>query len=248
MATLGGCQGGVTDAAPTRENPGAALGGSSGSAFVGLAGKCLDDNGDGTADGNKIQLWDCNGTDAQDWTYSGGQLVGPGGKCLDVQSNDQANGTVVQLYTCNGTGAQQWTLTNDAIVSSGGYCLDATGWGTANGTQLQIWGCTGADNQRWSPTGQNGGGAGGGTGPFHVSNGQIIGPDGNPFDARGLNLYDSQMSSACSSADCAPLLQLPGSIRVQDVHRHLDLARDRRRAGRPQQQRRQCRWRLRLRL
>ncbi|HWE31499.1 MAG TPA: cellulase family glycosylhydrolase [Polyangia bacterium] len=47
--------------------------------------------------------------------------------------------------------------------------------------------------------------AGGG---FFVHNGQIIGPDGNPFIARGLNLYDGQMSSACSAGDCSPLLSL----------------------------------------
>ena len=206
LTTLAGCQGGVVGSA-SRENSGAALGGS-GSAIVGLAGKCLDDNGDGTADGNKIQLWDCNGTDAQNWTYRDGQLVGPGGKCLDVQWNNQANGTIVQLYSCNGTDAQKWTMTNNTIVSAGGYCLDATGFGTANGTQLEIWGCTGGDNQRWTASGQGGGGGGPPTGAFHVANGQIIGPDGNPFDGRGLNLYDSQMSSACSSSDCSPLLRL----------------------------------------
>ena len=43
---------------------------------------------------------------------------------------------------------------------------------------------------------------------FAVRNGQIIGPDGTSFQARGLNLYDGQMSSACAGADCAPLLTL----------------------------------------
>lgn len=45
-------------------------------------------------------------------------------------------------------------------------------------------------------------------GSFSVRNGQIIGPDGNSFQARGLNLYDGQMSSVCSGADCTPLLTL----------------------------------------
>ena len=32
--------------------------------IIGLAGKCLDDKGDATDDGNKIQLYRCNGSEA----------------------------------------------------------------------------------------------------------------------------------------------------------------------------------------
>lgn len=45
-------------------------------------------------------------------------------------------------------------------------------------------------------------------GGFAVRNGQIVGPDGSAFVARGLNLYDGQMASVCGGADCAPLLTM----------------------------------------
>src|ERR1700722_3825982 len=63
----------------------------------GIGAKCLDDSGDQTANGNKIQLWQCNGTGAQDWSYTKGTLVGPGGKCLDIQPDYKFQGTIVQM-------------------------------------------------------------------------------------------------------------------------------------------------------
>jgi hypothetical protein len=75
-------------------------------------GKCLDVNGGATADGTKVQLWSCNGGNAQRWAaQSDGSLRNtPSGKCLDVSGNNSADGTVVHLWTCNGGANQKWTL------------------------------------------------------------------------------------------------------------------------------------------
>jgi hypothetical protein len=180
--------------------------------ILGVAGKCLDDSADGTADGNRIQLWDCNGSAAQSWTYQNGAFVGPGGKCLDVQWGNTAAGTIVQLWECNGTPAQQWTISGQQIVGIGGMCLDDQWSGTANGNQIQIWGCNGTAAQQWTVTGagsaggsSSGGGGGGSSGGgggtpgpsggFHVASGQIIGPDGNAFIAKGIDV-DQGISGA----------------------------------------------------
>lgn len=49
------------------------------------------------------------------------------------------------------------------------------------------------------------------TGSFSISNGQIIGPDGSPFIAKGIDIYDSQMSTVSTSSAGDPLLNLfPG--------------------------------------
>src|SRR5579859_570929 len=87
-----------------------------------IGGKCLDDSGDQTPNGNKIQLWVCNGTDAQSWKYENRTFVGPGGKCLDIRYDDQVPGTPVWLYQCNGTTAQVWTVQGTAIKSTAGLC------------------------------------------------------------------------------------------------------------------------------
>src|SRR5262249_23194721 len=107
-------------------------GGPTAGSIMGPGGKCLDDSNDGLDNGNKIQLWDCNGTDAQNWTLTEwGEILGPGGKCLDAAGGDMSNGTVVQLWDCNGTAAQQWTWGEDGpiwpLLGAGNKCLDARG-------------------------------------------------------------------------------------------------------------------------
>ncbi len=117
----------------------------------GYGGKCVDVAGANSANGTPVQLYTCNGTNAQSWTHSGNAFQALG-KCLDVTAAGTANGTKVQLYDCNGTGAQQWTVgANGSLVNTGsGKCLDDTDWSTADGNRLQIWSCTGAANQSWT--------------------------------------------------------------------------------------------------
>jgi chitinase len=120
--------------------------------ITGYGGKCVDVAGANTANGTPVQLYDCNGTAAQQWTIGTDGTFRALGKCMDVTAAGTANGTKVQLYDCNGTGAQQWQPRSDGSVvnPNSGKCLDDTGWNTANGTQLQIWDCTGGANQKWS--------------------------------------------------------------------------------------------------
>ncbi|MFC4040181.1 RICIN domain-containing protein [Dactylosporangium siamense] len=133
-------------------------GGGGGQTIVGQgSGRCVDVNAQGTADGTKVQLWDCNGSGAQKWNRSGNTFVNPqSGKCLDVRGASTANGAQVWLWTCLNNSAQQWVVNgNGTIVNpASGKCLDATGRGTANGTGLQIWDCYGGpgtqSNQVWS--------------------------------------------------------------------------------------------------
>jgi hypothetical protein len=148
---LAGCVSAATSTGASTAN---LSNGSAATIVSAVGGRCLDDNGDATADGNKIQIWACNGTSAQTWKYENGALVGPGGKCLDVQWDNQANGTPVWLYTCNGGPAQQWTIDGTSIKSSAGYCLDVRDGVNADGTQVQLWGCgSGNNNQKWSVNG-----------------------------------------------------------------------------------------------
>lgn len=132
--------------------PGGSGGGRTGPVVSAASSKCLDVNQSGTADGTKIQIWNCNGTGAQQWTVGGDGTLRALGKCLDVRFSGTANGTAVQLWTCNGTGAQVWSgQANGALVNPrSGRCLDVAGNGTADGTQVQIWDCTGGANQRWT--------------------------------------------------------------------------------------------------
>jgi hypothetical protein len=119
--------------------------------ITGYEGLCLDDRGASTANYNPIQVYTCNGTDAQQWTVESNDTLQVLGKCLDVYAAGTANGTTVDLYSCNGTGAQDWVpQSNGSLVNpNSGKCLDDTGWG-GSGTQVQIWSCTGNTNQEWT--------------------------------------------------------------------------------------------------
>ncbi|MEU6199593.1 glycoside hydrolase family 19 protein [Streptomyces sp. NPDC047061] len=127
---------------------------------TGLAGKCLDVAGAGTADGTPVQLYDCNGTGAQQWTPGADSTLRALGKCLDVTANSTADGAKVQLWTCTGAANQQWTVTaaHDIVNPAADKCLDVTDRSSANGARIQIWTCTGAANQKWNAPANGGGG------------------------------------------------------------------------------------------
>jgi predicted chitinase len=139
--------------------------------ITGIAGKCVDVAGANSANGTAVQLYDCNGTGAQQWNVVGNGQIQALGKCLDVSGGGVANGTVVQLWDCNGSGAQNWTVSaaNDIVNVAANKCLDASGNSSANGTRLQIWDCSGGANQKWNAPGSGGGGGGG----FVVSESQF---------------------------------------------------------------------------
>jgi hypothetical protein len=117
----------------------------------GIAGKCVDDDADSSANGTKIQIWNCNGAAAQIWTWANGTLT-HNGKCMDVKGQGTVNSTPVILWECNGGANQQWTPQQDGTLKSAhsGRCLDLPGFNTTNGTQLVIWDCNGGNNQKWT--------------------------------------------------------------------------------------------------
>jgi len=119
--------------------------------ITGYEGLCLDDRSASTADFNPIQVYTCNGTNAQDWTVNSNGTLTVLGNCLDVDGAGTANGTTVDLYPCNGTGAQSWVheSNGELVNTNSGKCLDDTGWG-GSGTQVQIWACADTANQQWN--------------------------------------------------------------------------------------------------
>ncbi|MBD1835115.1 RICIN domain-containing protein [Cyanobacteria bacterium FACHB-472] len=120
----------------------------------GVEGKCLDVNAGSSNNGTQIQLWDCNGTNAQKLTFSNGMLYSgvASNKCLDIYEGNTANGAKVLLWDCHGGANQKWTFSNGVFYSAmnGNKCLDVNGANTANGTQIQLWDCNGTNAQFWA--------------------------------------------------------------------------------------------------
>ncbi|WP_454856370.1 ricin-type beta-trefoil lectin domain protein [Promicromonospora soli] len=125
--------------------------GGGGSSLIGLAGKCIDVPNSDFSDGKRLQLWTCNGSAAQRWTFQGDGTLRAGGKCMDVAWGNTADGTAVQLANCSGNPAQQFTLSGagDLVSILANKCVDVPNSNSANGTPLQIWTCNGTSAQKW---------------------------------------------------------------------------------------------------
>jgi len=121
-----------------------------------IAGKCLDDWQQNTSPGNKIDLYSCNGTAAQQWAVNvdGAIQISIGGvtRCMGLANGATSRGTDVALEDCSGSATQVWepgdvgALWNEAS----GLCLADPQASTQNGTQLIIWTCDGGAEQDWT--------------------------------------------------------------------------------------------------
>ncbi|UVS78625.1 ricin-type beta-trefoil lectin domain protein [Actinokineospora sp. UTMC 2448] len=126
------------------------VGGGSTSRIIGWQDKCIDVPNSNAVDGQRLQIWDCNGTAAQNWTFPGDGTVRAFGLCMDVAWGSRDNGAAIQLARCSGNPAQQFVLSaaGDLVNPQANKCVDVTAWG-GSGTPLQQWECTGGANQKW---------------------------------------------------------------------------------------------------
>ncbi|MFF9363629.1 arabinofuranosidase catalytic domain-containing protein [Streptomyces griseoluteus] len=123
-------------------------------ASLGTISRCLDINGNGTANGTEVELWDCNGVGGQKWVQQAdGSLRNPqSGRCLDAPNGTSANGTRLRIWDCNGSAAQKFSVNGGAPVAApGGKCVDVAADDTGvNGTAVQLWDCqTWSVDQHW---------------------------------------------------------------------------------------------------
>ncbi|KAF8810387.1 hypothetical protein BYT27DRAFT_7186611 [Phlegmacium glaucopus] len=118
--------------------------------------KCLDVRGAVFANGTPVQIYDCNGTGAQNWVLNRAstkvQVAGTN-FCLDAGSTP-GNGVGMKIWQCfDNLPAQQWVYTDDNRIAleNQGQCLDLTNGALTNSNQVQTWQCTNFNtNQIWT--------------------------------------------------------------------------------------------------
>ena len=138
--------------------------------------KCIDISGSSTADGAKVQEWDCNGTNAQKFhispTDSGyWKIINVNSqKGLDIKDVSTAANAVVQQWTYSGGTNQQFQFIARGSNQFSfhprhtGMAVDLY-WGTAdNGTIIVQYPYGGTTNQLWTFDNVSSTGGGGGTG------------------------------------------------------------------------------------
>ncbi|MFJ4036938.1 ricin-type beta-trefoil lectin domain protein [Microbacterium sp. NPDC090007] len=117
------------------------------------AKKCLDVPGASRENGAQPGLWDCHGSNNQQFTYTPDEEIRVfGDKCLDAAGAGTTAGTRVIIWDCSGASNQKWTLNGNGTVTAKGsnLCLALTGSRTDNGAPAQLSTCTNATNQRWT--------------------------------------------------------------------------------------------------
>lgn len=124
----------------------------------------VDVKGGSKKNGANVQLYEANGTGAQEWSFhtdKDGYIIKnkKSGLVLDVAGAKTANGTNVQQYVQNGTAAQRWYVDwvnkqkGQARLRSalaGNFVLDVRCSHSTNGTNLQIYKSNGTDAQIWN--------------------------------------------------------------------------------------------------
>lgn len=119
--------------------------------IVGASGKCVDDNSNWSVEGNPIQVWECNRTQAQQWSYGTDATLQVHNKCIRPAGDAPASGAVVQLRAC-ATAYQGWLFRSDATLfnPASGLCLTDPGVLIDGRPQLTVTTCRGTANQRWT--------------------------------------------------------------------------------------------------
>ncbi|WP_350277814.1 galactose oxidase-like domain-containing protein [Kribbella sp. HUAS MG21] len=111
--------------------------------------RCLDIDHSSTVPGTKIQLWDCNGTQAQRWTRPGDGTLRALGVCADVPGGNLKVGAPIRTDVCSSTDpAQKWTIGSDGRIRSATKTkLCFTAPGRTNAEQVTLANCNGSVTQ-----------------------------------------------------------------------------------------------------
>jgi hypothetical protein len=85
----------------------------------GTGDRCLDIYHSSIVPWTKIQLWDCNGTQAQRWTHPGDGTLRALGMCVDVPVGILKVGAPLRTDICSSIDpAQKWTIGTDGRIRS----------------------------------------------------------------------------------------------------------------------------------
>lgn len=107
--------------------------------------KCVDLPFNDSKNGNQLQLYDCNNSDAQNFLYSPNTLEIkhlPSNKCVDLNANIHDNGNTIQLWDCHGGDNQKWKHDGNLIkLNNTNKCIDVPWGDLKSGNKLQLWDC-----------------------------------------------------------------------------------------------------------
>ena len=114
---------------------------------------CLDIAGRGSAAGQQVQLWQCDGAPREIWMQgTAGELVNPAsGLCLTDPGSSTKNGTVPKMGACRIKRSESWTLPAQPVLAAvQGKCADDLHDVGTNGNPVDMYSCNGTPPQAWT--------------------------------------------------------------------------------------------------
>jgi hypothetical protein len=120
-----------------------------------LGGSCADDHFSAGNNGAIVDMFWCNGTTGQAWSFRPDGTIRAGlygNACVTVRGKPGSVGTKIVLWGCSASDkGQKWTVSHTGNMSSelklGGVCLGITSMTAGNATQLVTQKCTPGDPQ-----------------------------------------------------------------------------------------------------
>ncbi|MBZ4412497.1 RICIN domain-containing protein [Myxococcus sp. XM-1-1-1] len=158
-----------------------------------MTNKCIDVASSSTADGAKVQQWDCNGTNAQRFVVtptSGGYfsiINVNSNKALDIKEASVAANALVHQWSYGGGTNQQFRFVKEVgsefsiRARHTDMAIDVYWGNTTNGTELVQYPYEQRTNQRWTFDRVDGGGGTGLAAILSESTFNAMFPNRNPF-------------------------------------------------------------------
>ena len=126
--------------------------GATGQIHLPLAGKCLQDPGNRTANGTRVEIESCVSGASESWTVNSDNTVRVHSRCLTIAGSGSSSGRPLVLEGCTGSTRQRWAEGNHGELANpaSGLCVTDPGSRRGNGTVPTMGGCRTSSNEQWT--------------------------------------------------------------------------------------------------
>jgi hypothetical protein len=126
--------------------------GATGQLHLALDGKCLQDPGNRTANGTRVEIENCVSGATERWTVASNNTIRVNGRCLNIAGSGSANGRQLQLWSCTGSPRQVWLqgTAGELVNPASALCVTDPGSSRKNGITPTMGACHIRSYEEWT--------------------------------------------------------------------------------------------------
>jgi hypothetical protein len=126
--------------------------GATGQIHLPFAGKCLQDPGNRTANGTRVEIESCVSGATESWTVNSDNTIRVHSRCLTIAGSGSSSGRQLVLEGCTGSTRQRWAEGNhgELVNPAAGLCVTDPGSRRGNGTVPTMGACRTSSNEQWT--------------------------------------------------------------------------------------------------